>query len=78
MKYIGMQENEVFLGNVLASDGIRPKLAGLNTLRLGAIAFDLDGNRLPDHRAMFIGRSEYDAYDRIRMAELSAIRGGRK
>ena len=76
MKYTGIQENEVFVGNVTASIGVRPELASLKTLRLGDIALDCDGKPLPDDRAMFIGRSECDAYDRIMMASLNAILGG--
>lgn len=69
---LGKRDDEVFVGNT--ATGIGDHLASLKTVRLGDVALDVDGNRLPSvHRPIFIGRSEADAYDRIMMARLSAI-----
>lgn len=72
-------DDEVFLGNTTS---IQPLLSSLKTLRLGVVAYDINGKELLDEPRrlfpMFLRASEAPAYDRIRMQELSDIRAGRK
>jgi hypothetical protein len=71
----GKRDDEVFVGNTDTTLG--EHLASLKTIRLGEVALDVNGNRLPPrYRPIFVGRSEADAYDRIMMARLSAINRG--
>lgn len=71
--YCGIRDDEVFVGNRF--DGIPSYLAHLPTIRLGDRALDIDGKKLPAiYRPMFIGRSDYDAYDRIIMARSASLR----
>lgn len=68
---------EVFLGNTTLARGIPPDLASFKSARMGVQAFSIDGHKLTAADAMaplFIGRREADAYDRVQMARLSAIR----
>lgn len=70
---------EVFLGNTKTSKGIPADLAAFKSARMGVQAYSIDGHKLTAADAMaplFIGRHEADAYDRVQMARLSAIRGG--
>lgn len=60
---------EIFLGNTRRKNGsldyLSPKL---RTVRLGEIAYDIDGKRLPNEYApIFIHRSEEATYDAIMM-----------
>lgn len=64
--------SDLFLGNQ-HSDTIPDHLAGLKTIRLGAVAYGIHGDRLPDeYRPLFIDRTEAGAYDRIMMARFRA------
>lgn len=71
--------DEKWVGNTRKNEWPETELATLKTARIGAVAYDIDGKPIPPehYRPLFIGRDELDAYDRIRMAEFSAIRGGR-
>lgn len=69
-KHTGARPDEVFIGN---TTGDISHLASLTTVRLGDVALDIDGLRLPPiYRPVFINRSESDAYDRIMMARFEA------
>lgn len=60
--------NEVFLGNQKISDWPDPKFKSLNTIRIGIIAYSIDGEPLDEIDAMvplFIHRNEYPVYDKI-------------
>lgn len=65
-------EDEVFLGNT-QRDGdtwLWLKDKRFETLRLGEVAFDIDGERLPDSYNMaplIINRREFDRYDDMMM-----------
>jgi hypothetical protein len=69
-------KNEVFIGNT--DEPIPPHLAGIRTLRLGTVAYDLDGKRLPKHyRPMLVDRGDdYEKYNSVMEARLSRIRQG--
>jgi len=71
MKHETCGKNEIFVGNAFANY-VLPKATGA---RFGEKAFSIDGDELPDMRAVFIGRGLGEIeYDRIMMARLSAIR----
>jgi hypothetical protein len=73
-------ETEIFVGNTVSNGEIPEHLRSLKTTRLGKPAYDLDGNPIPESwgmRALFIGKAEADAYDRIMMARFSLINGRR-
>jgi len=56
----------------LANQPYPPKVdyAGtLKTFRLGNIAYDVDGNIVPNMRPMIIHRSELDAFERLKQEE---------
>ncbi len=58
-------KDERWLGNMRRNKE-RPYLAGLKTLRLGNVAYDIHGKRLPEEYApIFINKKEYWEYDRI-------------
>ena len=67
--YQGKRDDEIFVGNVETSVGIRAYLSGLTTARLGEQALDIYGKKLDpkEHLPLFIGKSEGNAYDRIMM-----------
>jgi len=69
--------DEVFVGNHHGID-VPEELAHIPSLRLGTIAYGIDGKRLPESyscRPMLVGRgADYDEYNRIREAEFRAIR----
>ena len=58
---------EIFLGNTIRDGGSMTYLAGrLKTVRLGKIAFCIEGKRLPsDYAPIFLHRSEEKLYDLI-------------
>lgn len=64
---------EVFLGNQERARGLgRYTEKGLRTIRLGDVAYDIEGKKLPDYYApIFINRSEEGRYDAIMMAQMS-------
>lgn len=77
---VGIRPNEVFLGN-FNDPNMFPvaDVAHLKTLRLGAVALDIDGKRIPSslgYRPMFIDRSEYQAYDAVMAERCRKIRRG--
>lgn len=73
------QPDEHWVGNTPTATWPRPYLASLKTTRLGEQAYCIDGAKLDprEYRPLFIGASEYAAYDRIMMQRLSDIRSGR-
>lgn len=69
-------ESEMFVGN---SERFGTHLSGLKTVRMGTVAYDIDGKALPvSLRPVFVGRSEAGEYDRIMMARYSATARGSK
>jgi hypothetical protein len=60
---------EVFLGNTERVNGLgRYTEKGLTTIRLGELAYDIEGKKLSEHYApIFIHRSEEGRYDEIMM-----------
>jgi hypothetical protein len=66
--------DEHWVGNTLLPEWPPSHLRCLSTARIGNVAYDIDGKKLnPNyHRPLFIGDSEYEAYDRIMMARFSA------
>lgn len=70
------QDDEIFLGNFSSSKGIGDYLRPLKTLRIGNIAYDINGVALDDcYLPLFINKSEAIEYDKIMMAELKKDRG---
>lgn len=69
-------DNEVFVGNHHGTE-IPHELAHIPSVRLGSVAYDIDGKRLPEaYRPLLVGRgADHDRYDRIREAAFQAIRG---
>ena len=64
------QLNEIFLGNKKINEWPDPKFVSLNTIRIGTIAYSIDGEPLDEIDAMvplFIHETEYPAYDKIMM-----------
>jgi hypothetical protein len=72
--------DEQFVGNHVTWQTFLAEIAALPTLRLGAIAYDLDGKKIsPNYmRPVFIGKSDYDRYDKAMQAELSRIHNRQK
>ena len=72
-------ENEVYLGNFTAAEGVPTYLAGLPSMRLGETAYDIDGNKLAASVGLlplFVTRGpDYEAYDRIMTDRFKQIRG---
>jgi hypothetical protein len=70
--------DEVFVGNH-HGDMVPQELSHIPSMRLGSIAYDIDGKRLPEsygYRPLLVGRgADHDRYDRIREAAFRAIRG---
>ena len=68
-KSVGGRTDEVFVGNIRADEGVPQHLSGLNTVRIGEQALDIDGNKIDPSQMlpMFVGRSEIDAHHRIMM-----------
>lgn len=74
MFYKGKRDNEFFAGNT--NNGIPEDARHLPGIRLGEVAYDIDGKPLPNTwRPLFVPNAQADAYDRIRMAAFNAIRG---
>jgi hypothetical protein len=67
--YIGATASEVFVGNTLTAGGVPEHLRGLQTVRLGEQALDIEGKRIdPAYmRPLFVANAEASAYDRIMM-----------
>ena len=66
--FIGDKEkDEIWLGNTNVDGFPRDELKCLKTLRLGDIALDIHGNRIPvDHiRPLFVHKSEFNEYNQI-------------
>ena len=64
--YTGARADEVFVGNVPATQGVPAHLFWPSTARLGRRRWTLSGP-LSGYLPLFIGRTEADAYDRIMM-----------
>ena len=75
--YTGMLEGEVFIGNTYA--GMPDHIKHLPTARLGDVALDVEGKKLPpEYRPIFMSRADADAYGRIMVARFEAVnRAGR-
>jgi hypothetical protein len=73
-----LKQGEIFIGNHNVTGGLElPKyLSGLKTLRLGDLAYDLNGKPLPrnQYRPLFVHVSEMLDYDRIMVERMRAIR----
>ena len=68
--------DEIFVGNGVA---VPASCADLKSIRLGEVAYDVEGKRLPPGlllRPIFVGRAELGEYDRIKMDRLRRIRRG--
>lgn len=65
------QKNEEWVGNNCGD--IPEYLKHLKTARLGEQSFDIHGKKIPSeyYRPLFIGKSEYDEYDRIMNSKLT-------
>lgn len=78
--FTGNRQGETFVGNCGSLDApatIPEYLCDLRTARLGDLALDIEGKKLPsNYRPLFIGQAEIDQYNRIMEARLSAIRRG--
>ena len=61
-------KNEIFIGNVFVSDGIKDYLKSLKTIRLGNLALDINGEKLSPTYClpMFICKSEIGVLENIR------------
>lgn len=75
-QYTGAQPDEVFLGNT--ETGIPDHLGSIPSIRLGDVALDIEGKRLPPkYRPMFIKHGpDHEQHERIMMARFSAWRRG--
>ena len=69
--------NAVFIGNIRVG-AIPERLRGLQTIRLGTQAVDINGELLDpkEYLPLYIDKSEEKAYDNIMLNELKAIRRG--
>ena len=67
------QDNEVFAGNTEPENWPRPHLCGFKNVRLGRVAYDLDGKAVPYMRPIFVHDCDYPAYDRAQLEHLSQI-----
>ncbi len=69
-------DNEVWVGNTHHVDGKIPHLHSLKTVRVGNTAYDIHGKELPSSycKPLFIGKSEFRAYDIIMMQRMKANR----
>ena len=68
--YIGIRRNEIFVGNIAVNHrGLHERLGSLKTARVGEVALDLNGKKIPTNyiRPLFINRSESAAYNNIMM-----------
>lgn len=75
MQYTGMREGETFIGNT--DTGVPDFIRHLPTVRLGEVALDIDGKKLPpEYKAIFMSRADAVAYDRIMVARFSAVARG--
>ena len=62
--------DEIFVGNTQRNSGRLEwlKAVGVRTARLGKIANDIDGNKLPEYYApIFINRSDAERYNDVMM-----------
>lgn len=76
-QYIGMLEGEVFIGNTC--DGIGEHYKHLQSVRLGEVALDIEGKKLPaQFRPIFMSKADSMAYDRIMVARYEAVNRGER
>ena len=69
---------EFYAGNI-KGDTLPDFLAPLKTARLGVVAYDLDGRKLPAGRGLrplIVGNAEAARYDAIMCARVSAAKRG--
>lgn len=74
------KSTEVFLGNCSPSGELTKITLGYKTARMGKVPYDLNGHALvgwerENIRPLFIGVSEYAAWDKMMMARLRIARG---
>jgi hypothetical protein len=77
-KNVGKHKDYIFVGNT-PTGGDLSELEGVKYL-VGELAYDLDGKEIDKNYLLplFVAKESYDKYDRIMMAQLSAIRNGTK
>lgn len=65
--YVGALGNEIFVGNTKTKDGLPEYLIGLQTVRLGEQALDIDGKEIaPSYMLpLFVSRTELVKYNQI-------------
>lgn len=70
-------KDEIFVGNTDFTDHLSAyREAGIPMIRLGQVAYDINGQVLPfTYRPIFVHRSQYALYDEFKMAQLKRIRG---
>jgi hypothetical protein len=72
-------EHEIFLCNIFL--GSNNPLAwyqnnGIRTCRLGSVAFDIRGHRLPGYAPLFIDKTELPLHQRLRANQLEEVVNG--
>jgi hypothetical protein len=70
------RRGEMFLGNQQGLE-LSESLKGIEGLRLASPAYDLDGKTITGYFALMASPAAAERYNRIKEAELSAIRQGR-
>lgn len=70
-------KDEIFVGNTdFTNDLSAYREAGITMIRLGHVAYDIDGQVLPfTYRPIFVHRSQSALYDEFKMAQFKRIRG---
>lgn len=69
MHHPGQQANEKWVGNT--GSAMPTRLSGFATARLGGIAYDIEGKRIPSEQMLplFIGNAELERYNDVMMTE---------
>lgn len=71
----GIREGEAFIGNT--DEGIPDYIKHLPTARLGEVALDIEGKKLPpEYKPIFMSRADAASYDRIMIARYEAVNRG--
>lgn len=68
--------SETFLGNMLKDDRLPEPLRGVDGFRTAVPAYDLYGQEIPDHVALFGTGAAAGAFNRYMSAEVSRIKQG--
>lgn len=74
-------ETEIFLCNIYL--GYKNPLAwyennGIRTCRLGSVAYDIRGHRLPGYAPLFINKAELALHQRLRANQLAEVVSGKR